>query len=189
MNLQIHLIQSFLHVPYVLSPHLNEVFPMAPMRADGADDSGRAEALPQQPDRVQVLNPLAVGYVGLPPWDVLYVLCINQIHLKPAFFENLMQWDPVHADGFHSDRSDAALLQPVGKALKIAGKRGKSPNRLFIPVRGNGNEDLFSADICTCRIRLQNMQRRCGSPFVFLCHGTSIKGPGKKARGAENANS
>src|SRR5579862_2523497 len=47
MDLEIHLVQSLLHVPYVLGAHLDEVFSMAPMRADGADRGRWAETRSQ----------------------------------------------------------------------------------------------------------------------------------------------
>jgi hypothetical protein len=52
MDLQIHLVQSFLLVPCVLGAHLNEVFSVSPMGADGTDCGGRAETRSQQPDQV-----------------------------------------------------------------------------------------------------------------------------------------
>jgi hypothetical protein len=91
-----------------------------------------------------------------------------------------MQGNPVDARGFHGNRSDAALLQPVSETVKIAGESWEMSNRLVIPVRRNGNEDFFCPDICASGIRLQNMQRRRSSLSSFVGHGTSCKGQARR---------
>ena len=98
-----------------------------------------------------------------------------------------MQRDPVDTGGFHRNRPNLALLEPVSEAMKITCESRKSSNRLVIAVWGNGNEDFFGADICASGIRLQNMQRRRSTPLSFVGHETSPfrarpEGPGRGKR-------
>jgi hypothetical protein len=41
----------------------------------------RTETGTQQSHRMEVLKPLAVGYVGFPAGNILYMLCIDETHL------------------------------------------------------------------------------------------------------------
>jgi hypothetical protein len=60
----------------VLSRHLNQDAAMPPERSHGADESGRSETSTEQANRVEILEPLAIGDIGLPARYVLYVLCV-----------------------------------------------------------------------------------------------------------------
>src|ERR1700741_1987298 len=42
--------------------------------------------------------------------------------LRYLLFQNLKQWNPVHAGGLHSYRPDATTLQPLGQGVWIAGE-------------------------------------------------------------------
>jgi len=60
MQLQIHLVQCFLHVVDVGRGHLHEAFPMPQQRTHGANLLFGAIGGAQQSDRMQELQPLAV---------------------------------------------------------------------------------------------------------------------------------
>ena len=45
---------------------------------------------------MEVLKPLAIGYVGFPAGNILYVLRIDEAHLHPAGLEDLIHGNPVH---------------------------------------------------------------------------------------------
>src|ERR1700722_4363148 len=77
MNLKVHLVQGLLHVQYVLGGHLNQAAAMSPERSYGTDESRRSETGSEQPNRMQVLQPLAIRDVGLPARNVLYMLCVD----------------------------------------------------------------------------------------------------------------
>jgi hypothetical protein len=66
---------------------------------------------------MQVLEPLTIGYVCLPARNVLYVLCVDQIDLESARFQDLINRNPLHARRLHRDRMNPALLQPVGQGM------------------------------------------------------------------------
>src|SRR5580700_993716 len=74
MNLQVHLVESLLHMQDVFSCHLDQAAAMSPKRSYGTYESRRAKAGTQQTDRMQILKPLAIGNVCLPARHVLHVL-------------------------------------------------------------------------------------------------------------------
>ena len=57
---------------------------MAEQRAQSADDLRRPKRGSQQADRVQILQPLAVGDIRLPARYVLHVTRVDEAHLEPA---------------------------------------------------------------------------------------------------------
>jgi hypothetical protein len=81
MNLEIHLLKRFLHVQNMLCCHLDQTAAVSPERADSTDEPRRTETGTQQTHRMEVLKPLAVGDVGFPAGNILYVLRIDEAHL------------------------------------------------------------------------------------------------------------
>src|SRR5271170_2390699 len=114
VNLKVHLIQSLLHVQDVLGCHLNQAAAMSPERSYGADEPRWPKTGTEQSNRVEVLEPLAIGYVCLPARNVLHMLCVDQIDLQSPRFQDLVDRNPVHAGRLHRDRMNPALLEPVG---------------------------------------------------------------------------
>ena len=81
VNLEIHLIKRFLHVQHMLCRHLDKTAAVSPERANSADEARRTETGTQQTHGMEVLKPLAVGHVGLPAGNILYVVRIDETHL------------------------------------------------------------------------------------------------------------
>jgi hypothetical protein len=77
MDLQVHLIQRLLDMHDVLSRHLDQAAAVPPESAYSTDHAWRAEARSEQTDRVQVLEPLAIGDVRFASWHVLHMLCVD----------------------------------------------------------------------------------------------------------------
>jgi hypothetical protein len=125
MNLEIHLVEGFLHMQDMLSCHLDEAAAMSPKRSYGTYESWWSKTGTQQTDRVQILKPLAIGDVSLPARNVLHVLCVDQVDFKPASFEDLVDRNPVHAGRLHRDRVNPALLEPVSGACRSRVTVGK----------------------------------------------------------------
>src|ERR1700693_5518993 len=101
MNLKIHLVQGLLHMQDVLSCHLDQAAAMSPERSYGADESRWPETGTEESNRMQVLEPLAIGCVCLPARNVLHVLCVDQIDLESPSFQDLVDRNPVHAGRLH----------------------------------------------------------------------------------------
>src|SRR5450631_2992249 len=117
MNLKVHLVQSLLHMQDMLGRHLNQAAAVSPERAYGTDESRWPKAGTEQSNRMQVLEPLAIGYVCLPARYVLHVLCVDEVNFETACFQDLIDRNPVHAGRLHRDRMNPALLQPVGQGM------------------------------------------------------------------------
>jgi hypothetical protein len=66
---------------------------------------------------VELLNPLAVQDVGLLTGDVLELAGIDQVDLEAAFFQQLVDRNPVDAGGFHGHHVYLAGGQPGGQSL------------------------------------------------------------------------
>jgi hypothetical protein len=60
MQLEIHLVQRLLHVLHVVARQFDQAVPVPQQRAHRAHLRGWAKRCPQQPDGVQVLQPLAI---------------------------------------------------------------------------------------------------------------------------------
>ena len=120
---------------------------------------------------MQELQPLAVADVCAPPRDILNVTSVDQVHLKPAFLENLKQRDPVHTGGFHRHGLHPALLEPVGQCVQILCEGGKASHVLGGSIRGNGDIDLGSANIDARRIQ----------PEIEILEVSCVKGNGLDA--------
>src|SRR3954465_13504480 len=93
--------------------HLNQTGAMPPKRSNRANCARRTKAAAKETNRVQVLNPLAVGYIRLPARNVLHVVCIHQVSFEAAGSQDLVHRDPVNTRGFHRDGSSSTTLKPI----------------------------------------------------------------------------
>ena len=89
---------------------------------------------------MEVLQPLAVGNIGLPAGNILHMLRVDKIHFEPARFQNLIHRNPIHASGLHCDGTNPALLQPVCQRIQIAGESGEAANGLRVTIGTNSHE-------------------------------------------------
>src|ERR1700676_3383101 len=67
-------VERLLHVQHMLCRHLDQTAAVSPERANSTNEARRTEAGPQQTHRMEVLKPLAVGYVRFPAGNILYLL-------------------------------------------------------------------------------------------------------------------
>src|SRR5271156_6866724 len=96
---------------------------MPPQRSHRADMIRRSKARTKQADRVQVLNPLAIGDVALSAWNAFQVMSVDQIHRESALLKNLKEWNQVDAGLVHRSGSCAAALKPLCQRVEIPSKR------------------------------------------------------------------
>jgi hypothetical protein len=137
---------------------------LAPQRAQYAHRFGRTKRAAQQTVGHELLQPLAVQYVGFAARDIFDVARVDQKHFEAARFQKLEQRYPIHARGFHRDRVDPASVEPVGQGVEINCKAGKFPDRLIIPVRRHRYIMGRAADIDSSRIGVGD--RQCFSGFA-----------------------
>lgn len=84
MQLHVHQRQRLLHPLGVHRRILDELVPVANQGAKSRDLRLRSEAPPEQPEGVQLLDPLAAEDVRLPPRNVLHVGGVDQQDLEPT---------------------------------------------------------------------------------------------------------
>ena len=116
-ELEVHLLEGFLHVLNLAGAALNQVGPVADEGAQGADVFGGTEGGAEEAVGVKLLNPLAVEDVGLAAGDVLDVTRVDQVNLETLFFEDFVDGNPVDAGGLYGHGVDATGVEPVGQRM------------------------------------------------------------------------
>jgi hypothetical protein len=117
MNLQVHLIESLLHMQDVLGRHLDQTATVSSKRPHGADESRRSETGTKQANRVEELEPLAIGDISLPAWHVFHVLRVDEVNFETACFQDLVNGNPVNACRLHRHGANPTLHKPVGQRM------------------------------------------------------------------------
>ena len=196
-ELEVHLQQRLLHALDMCGGALHQGLAVAQIRAQGGDGGGGAETAAQQADAVQLLDPLAVHDVALPPRDVLHVMRVDEHHLEAPGLEDLVEGDPVHPGRFHRDGGDAAGREPVGAAMEFGRDGRERPHRGRVPVGGDGDVVLGRPAIDPRGVRVHALEE-CGAGCRLLAmtrlmalHGMllldrvrrSIRGQGMRRRG------
>lgn len=147
VELEVHLGQRLLHALNHGGAIADEGVAVTDVAAQDADLVVGAEGGREQPEGVQLLQPLAVLDVALSRGDVLDVARVDEPHLESASLQDLEQGDPVDAGGLHRHRVDAAALEPVGELMEVGGEAAKAAHRLRITVLGYGDVVLLRADV------------------------------------------
>jgi hypothetical protein len=113
---------------------------MPEIRAQRDDGVDRPKAPPQQPHAVQFAQPLAIRHIALPPRDVFHVPGIDEVHLKPTRFEDLVDRDPVDPGRFHRDARHAAGREPVREPVEVGREGRERSHGHRIPIGRHGHE-------------------------------------------------
>ena len=146
-ELDIHLLQGFLHMLNMGGPVFNEHGPLTQVAAQHHDLGFWPEGGTQQPITVQALDPLAILHIALAPRHVLDVAGVDQIDLQTALFQQLEDRDPVHPGRFHRRRRHPASYQPGGQRLQVGGKGPEAPDRVRVPVGWHTRPNLAGTNI------------------------------------------
>ncbi len=155
VQLQVHLIQSFLHVLDVTRSHLHQAVPMPKDRTHRADRLFRPERSAQQTYRMQILQPLTVGNIRFASGHILHVTCVDQQDGETLRLQDLKKRDPVDACRFHRHRLNLTAFQPVRSGVQVARERREMPYRLWIMIHRHGDVNLRRSYIHTGSIRVQ----------------------------------
>src|ERR1700730_2597633 len=107
---------------------------------------------------MQILQPLAVGNIGLAPWNILYVMGVDQKDGDSPRLQDLKQRDPVNSRALHRYGLDGARFQPVRRGVQVFREGRKTPHRLWISVPRHCDIDFRRPDIYTRSIRVQARQ-------------------------------
>src|SRR6266436_679563 len=131
---------------------------------------------------MQILQPLAVGNIGLAPRNILYVMSVDQKNGESPRLQDLKQRDPVNSRALHRYRLDVARFQPVRRGVQVFREGRETPHRLQISIPRHGDIDFRRPDIYTRSIRIQAKQHwgscllialsfsRHGSPWIWIFH-------------------
>lgn len=158
VELHVHLLERLLH-PVDLGVRIAHQAGAVPqVAAQDADGIGRTEAAAQEPKGVQLLQPLAIGHVGLAPGQVFDVARVDQEHLEAARLQNLEKRNPVHASRLHRDGLNPAGLEPVGQAVQVGREGAKGAHRLRVAVGRHGDKVFFGPDIDAGGVQVDLLQ-------------------------------
>ena len=145
-------------------------------RAKGEDRPRGAEAAAQEPDTVEVAEPLTILDVALAAGNVFDVAGVDEQDFQAAGFEDVVDRDPVDAGGFHGDAGDVTGDEPVGEAVEVG---GEGPERLDgggIPIRRDSHVVLSGAAVDAGDIDLDPVEHRgsttcgAGGPAAIVLH-------------------
>ena len=129
----------------------------------------------QQAMRVQGGTPLAVLHVGLAPRQVTHLTAVDHQHFQSGSFQHSIEWQPIHARGFHRHRAHLMRQQPVAQRVQL---RSDGAEHFRRPA-GNRHEHLFAADIDKCSVRIQHSQVIHLPPPVRVKMAMSCHKPGR----------
>ena len=157
-ELQIHLDERLLHPADVVSGGVDEDVAVAHEGAQGENRPGRAEAAAQEPDTVQLTQPLTVLDIALAAGDVFDVAGVDEQDREPTRLEDVVDRDPIDAGGFHGDTGDATGDEPVGQPLEVGGKGWERLHRGRVPIGRDGHEMFGRATVDAGDIDLQTLE-------------------------------
>jgi len=146
----------------------NQIVSLTEVTAQDADLVWGPERGVQQSERVELLYPLAVQYVGLAPGSILDMSCVDQIDLETAGLKDLVKRDPVDSGGFHGYGIDSASLQPIGQVVQIAGERFELSHWLRIAIRWHGYVMFLAADVNAGSIEVQRRNPAKGLAWIWV---------------------
>ena len=144
-----------LHAP---RERADQRLPLSHEAPQDADRVLRPEGAAEQPEGVQLLDPLAIQDVALASRHVLQPAGLDQLHLETPPFQQLEQGDPIDPGGLHGDRRHAALRQPVGDGLQVRGEGAEGPYGLRVASLRNTDEMHGGPNVDACGVEVDLLQ-------------------------------
>src|SRR5205823_1062110 len=157
----VHLNQSFLDMLYMSRDNSNQIISVTQVSAKHRYIIFGTECAGQQSISVELLQPLAIDYIGLSARYILDLSSINQLHFKASFFKYLKQWNPIYSSRFHSYGLNTAFFEPISYLVQIRREGFKSPNRWVCSLFRYCDIMLVSSNIYSSRIQIDSLQDSC----------------------------
>ena len=176
-ELEVHLDERLLHPADVVPGRMHEDVTVSHEGAQGEDGPGGAKAAAQEPDTVELAQPLTVLDIALAAGDVFDVPGVDEQDLETPRFEDVVDRNPVDPGGFHGDAGDATRDEPVGQALEVRGEGPEGLDGGRVPIGRHGDVVLGRAAVDTGDIDLNPVEhggrttRRAGRPTAIVLHG------------------
>ncbi len=158
----VHLGERLLQVLHMPRLALKQHLALARQGTQGAHRVVGAERTPEQSIAHELLQPLAVEYVGLAPRDVLVMPGIDQQHLETTPVQEFIQGNPVHTGGCHGDGVYAAGVEPVGQGVQVGGEALELAYRFVVSIRRHRHEVAGRADVDASGVRMREAQGLTG---------------------------
>jgi hypothetical protein len=117
VELQVHQGHRLLHALDVGRAFFDKDRAVTHERPDGGDLGVWSEAGSQEPEGVELLEPLAVDDVSLATRYAFDVTCVDEQDFEATLLEDLEERNPIHAGRLHGDGLDAADVEPVGERV------------------------------------------------------------------------
>jgi hypothetical protein len=97
---------------------------------------------------MQALEPLAIEPIGFrSAGDALRLAGIDQEDLPPPALSQFKQGNPVDPSGFHGDRGDPTVEEPVGEGFKVGSEGAETTHGLGVAIRRHSDPVLGFADV------------------------------------------
>jgi len=131
---------------------------------------------------MQLTKPFRVVDVGLPAWDVLRVVRVDQDHLKPVLLQYLESRYPVDPCRLHRHARDATGSKPGGEIMQVLGEGAEGADWHAVTVRIDGRHMHRGPDVDGGRTGINRGEvLRGGLSFLggFSSFGSGGAGPGK----------
>ena len=188
LQLAIQLGPGRLHMLGVGGGARHQAIAMAQEGANRADCVGRPEGGPQQPHRVQSLEPLAVLDVARPAGGLRTVAGVHQADRDPARLPALGERNPVDAGRLHRHRRAAALPEPVRHGVSVLAEGPGAPEGLRGPGARDADVDRGGPEVAPGGIRGQGRPRaRAGRAASASGHGGASRVKGQRERRGRQA--
>jgi len=159
VELKIHLGQCLLHVLDVRGSVLQQALALTHVGSQLGNLPFGAKAGPQQPERMEPLQPLRIADIGLAPGHVLGIARVDKEYRKPAGIEKFENRNPVDAGRFHDDRLDAAFRKPVYQPMEIDREGAKAAYWLRCGICPYGCHMHGCANVDGSRVRVHGGHR------------------------------
>jgi hypothetical protein len=117
-----------------------------------------AKAGPQQPERMEPLQPLRIADIGLASRHVLGIARVDKEHSEPSCIEKLKNRNPVDAGRFHDDGLDAAFHKPVDQPMQIGREGAEAAYWLRRAICSDSSHVHRRSDVNGSRVRVDHGQ-------------------------------
>ena len=164
LELDVHLRERLVQMVHALGRALHQALAVAQDGTHRADFIGRTKARAQEPDRVEILQPLAILHIGLAAGQVFAMARIDEHHFQSGGFEDLEERDPINAGRFQRDGIDATRLEPVAHGEQVLGEGLEAAHRTRVGAGRHRDVDFPRADVDAGGVRMERGER---GRFVF----------------------